>query len=244
MALLTSYGRREWGTITVLALLAAGAILMFASPWWLALLALLWLAFVAFFRDPDRRPAGEAPLPTGAMLSPADGVISAIEVVDRHEATGGEPAWVLRIFLSIFDVHVNRMPCDAGVVREIYRPGRFHDARTAESARANENNLVILKTPGGEQFGVRQIAGLVARRIVSRLTPGQQVRQGERFGMLKFGSSTELILPRPHDVQCSLTIGERVWCGATVVAVLPPPTGPMGGAASDSAAPPQRPGRR
>ncbi|MFO0875021.1 MAG: phosphatidylserine decarboxylase [Phycisphaerales bacterium] len=222
---LTRYGLREWLTITLLSA-ALGAIAAWYGWWWLvALVALIWLSGVAFFRDPWRRVPAD--LPRGAMLSPADGVVSRILRVDRHAATGG-PAIVVRIFLSVLDVHVNRAPCDGEVVSVAHAPGRYLDARSEESAQVNESNLVTLRlaerdgASGGETIGVRQVAGAIARRIVCPIRPGQRLRGGERFGMIKFGSTTELVLPRPDDVDVRVAEGQRVRGGVTLLAVLRP----------------------
>lgn len=216
MPFLTPYGRREWIAMTVLALLL-GVPAAVMGWWWLAApVGLLWLAGLMFFRDPPRRvPAG---LPAGAMLSPADGRISAIERVPAHAAVEGE-ALVVRIFLSVLDVHVNRAPCAAEVVRLEHAPGRYLDARNPESARVNESNLMVLRVAGLGTIGVRQVSGAIARRIVCPVLPGALLRQGERYGMIKFGSTTELVLPRPDEVELRVAVGDRVRGGLTVLAV-------------------------
>lgn len=212
---LSMYGLREWGlALVVAAAISAGAWLL---GWWWAW-AIIWLAWVviaAFFRDPVRNvPADDG---DDTFLSPADGKISAIERVDEHEATGGAPAVIIRIFLSVLDVHINRSPCRCTVVRRHHRPGKYLDARTAESARVNESNLIVLDREG-ETIGVRQVSGAIARRIVCPLEPGRALERGERFGMIKFGSTTELILPRPDEVEVRVRIGEKVRGGLTVLA--------------------------
>ena len=228
--LLTPYGFKEWLTISVIAaLIAAVAITMFW--WWLVvLIAIIWLALLSFFRDPIRRvPTNLAP---GTMLSPADGTISAVFTVDHHDATGG-PAQVIRIFLSVLNVHVNRSPFDATVVKLTYTPGKYLNAMTEESAKVNESNLITLsiatgqaaeeeENGGAEMIGVRQVSGMIARRIVCPIKPGDTLKRGQRFGMIKFGSTTELILPRPEDVEVRVKKGDKVAGGRTILAVLPP----------------------
>ena len=219
---LTAYGRREWLTITIVVALAAVACGLFL-PWWsLVILAALWLAAVSFFRDP-RRPAPDD-LPEGAMLSPADGRVSAVLTVDHHEAVGG-PATIIRIFLSVLNVHVNRAPCAGEVVAKTYRPGKFLNAQTEESARVNESNLITMRIASGETIGIRQVSGMIARRIVCPLEIGDRVGRGERFGMIKFGSTAELVLPRPDDVRVLVIAGDRVKGGLTTLAVLTPIVG-------------------
>lgn len=214
---LTRYGLREWLTITVIcALIGAGA--WWLIEWWAAAIVLvIWMALVSFFRDPIRRIPRD--LPDGAMLSPADGCISAVETVDHHDATGG-PASIVRIFLSVLNVHVNRAPCDAEVDSVEYTPGKFLNAQTAESAKVNESNLVTLRIRGGETMGLRQVSGMIARCIVCPLRPGDRVERGQKFGMIKFGSTAELILPRPESVKVLVKEGDRVRGGKTVLAEL------------------------
>jgi len=245
--LLTPYGYREWMTITIIAaVLAAAAIVMLptvALGLWVALgIGLIWLALLSFFRDPIRRiPPSAPPGPrdpiagitphspgVGIFLSPADGVISAIEEVDLHEAmTGGGPAIIIRIFLSVLNVHINRAPFDGEVVALKYTPGRFLNAQSDESARVNESNLITFRIDSGgtfpgvsETIGVRQVSGMLARRIVCPLKIGDRVTRGQRFGMIKFGSTTELILPRPEDVTVHVTKGDKVKGGVTKLATL------------------------
>ena len=219
---LTRYGIREWGAITLAALAAGAAIWWFANPWWLALDAFVWLALVAFFRDPlGRRPATSAP---NDMVSPADGTVSAVFDVERHAAIGG-PARVVRIFLSVLDVHVNRFPCDGQVAEVVHAPGRYLDARTEESARVNEANTLSITTAAGERVGVRQVSGAIARRIVCAAKPGDRALRGRRYGMIKFGSTTELILPRPADVTVHVKVGDKVKGGVTILATLRAPGG-------------------
>ena len=217
---LTRYGIREWGFITA-ACGAAGLVLGSMGIWWgVAVAAVAWLALVAFFRDPlFRKPATDAP---NDMVSPADGRISAIEDVEHHASIGG-PAKVVRIFLSVLDVHVNRFPCDGTVASVTHFPGKYLDARTSESAKVNESNVTVLTISSGERVGIKQISGAIARRIVCATAPGHRARRAARFGMIKFGSTTELILPRPKDVRVHVKVGDRVTGGVTILATLDPP---------------------
>ncbi len=187
--------------------------------WWLALIpiALLWLALVSFFRNPWRRIPQD--LPEGTMLSPADGVISAIEFLDSHETVEG-PAILIRIFLSVLNVHINRVPCDCELDKARYRKGKFLDARSTESAKVNESNTLFFYA-FGERIGVRQVSGKIARHIVCPISPGDTFIQGQQFGMIKYGSTTELILPRPSDVTVHVSKGDKVRAGVTVFATLP-----------------------
>ncbi len=218
---LTRYGVREWLSATAVAALAATVLLWLG--WWGGLIGVGagWLSVLWFFRDPIRRirPSDDS----GIMRCPADGKISAIETVEHHEAVGG-PATVIRVFLSVLDVHINRSPAAGEVVSVCYAPGAFRDARTPESATENESNLIVLKLDDGQTIGVRQIAGKIARRIVCRLEVGDRVEAGQRFGMIKFGSSAELILPRPDDVVACVSVGDKVKGGLTQLATFGPAT--------------------
>ena len=190
-----------------------------ALGWWIGVVAVvaLWLALVSFFRNPWRRIPSD--LEAGTMLSPADGTISAIELVDHHDAIGGE-ALIIRVFLSVLDVHINRVPCDCTLKEMVYKPGKFLDARTEESARVNESNLLILDNDG-EPLGVRQVSGKIARHIICPIQIGDIFTQGQQFGMIKYGSTTELVLPRPSDVKVMVNIGDKVKAGLTTFCVLP-----------------------
>ena len=214
---LTKYGWKQWLIITVVLVIPLWFFIAFG--WWIGVVAVvaLWLALVSFFRNPWRRiPSG---LEAGTMLSPADGTISAIERVDHHEAIGGE-ALIIRVFLSVLNVHINRVPCDCRLKEMVYKPGKFLDARTEESARVNESNLLILDN-GGEPIGVRQVSGKIARHIICPIQIGDTFTQGQQFGMIKYGSTTELILPRPNDVLVEVNIGDKVKAGLTTFCVLP-----------------------
>jgi phosphatidylserine decarboxylase len=188
---------------------------------WLVLIpiALLWLALVSFFRNPWRRIPRD--LPEGTMVSPADGVVSGVEYLGSHETVDG-PAVLIRIFLSVLNVHINRVPCDCELDKTLYRKGKFLDARTNESAKVNESNTLFLYTKG-ERIGLRQVSGKIARHIVCPIESGDTFSQGQQFGMIKYGSTTELILPRPDDVTVHVSKGDKVRAGVTLFAMLPHP---------------------
>jgi phosphatidylserine decarboxylase len=216
---LTRYGWQQWLAITVVLVFVAAVAAYF--QWWLALIpiALLWLALVSFFRNPWRRIPRD--LPEGTMVSPADGVVSAVEYIDSHETVEG-PAVLIRIFLSVLNVHINRVPCDCELDKTLYRKGKFLDARTNESAKVNESNTLFLYTKG-ERIGLRQVSGKIARHIVCPIESGDTFAQGQQFGMIKYGSTTELILPRPDDVTVHVSKGDKVRAGITLFARLPHP---------------------
>ncbi|HIA72220.1 MAG TPA: phosphatidylserine decarboxylase family protein [Phycisphaerales bacterium] len=194
----------------------------YSSLWWISVAGsvLLWFALVSFFRNPWRIIPKD--LPEGMMLSPADGVVSAIEFLDEHETVDG-PAVLIRIFLSVLNVHINRMPCDCELGKTLYRKGRFLDARSEESAKINESNTLFLFT-NGERIGMRQVSGKIARNIVCPIHNGDRFRQGQQFGMIKYGSTAELILPRPDHVKIHVAKGDSVRGGLTRIATLTPQT--------------------
>jgi phosphatidylserine decarboxylase len=219
---LTRYGIREWGLILLLG--GGGTVALAATGWtWLAvLLGLVTLAGLAFFRvpmgvvPPERDP--------GELLAPAHGRVSAVERVEHHPAAAG-PATIVRIYLSVFDVHVNRSPCTADVLEIEHQPGKHLDVRDPSSVQENEWLLMSLRrVDDGLPLGVRQIAGLVARRIVCAATRGGRLDRGRPYGMIKFGSSTELIVPDLPGLDVRVRVGERVAGGRTILAVLPPQT--------------------
>ena len=185
--------------------------------WWpLALVpAVLLLGVVWFFRDPPRQiPQGPA-----LVVSPADGQIVEISRLDQEEFIGG-PAVRIGIFLSIFDVHLNRSPVEARVIALRYCPGKFFNALKPRSARENESMWIGLEeeAPPHRRLVVRQISGAIARRIVCDLRPGETIMRGQKIGMIKFGSRTELILPDSEELDLQVAIGQRVKAGSSVLA--------------------------
>ncbi|MDG2423324.1 MAG: phosphatidylserine decarboxylase [Phycisphaerales bacterium] len=220
---LSHYGIREWGTAMGIFGACVGLVL-FLNPVLaiklaiLVPLGILLLAVFAFFRDPRRRLPGN--WTSEMMFSPADGVISSIERHDHHPDLAG-PGIVIRIFLSVLDVHLNRWPCNGTATLNRHVPGRHHDARSDRCHMENEHNLVMLRRDDGKMVGVRQIAGLIARRIVCPVKIDDRAEAGKRYGMIKFGSSTELILPDPGMVDVHVKTGERVRGGETLLATLP-----------------------
>lgn len=179
-----------------------------AEPVLLALLA--WS--LSFFRDPQR----EVPRDERLLLAPADGTIRDIETVDEKDFIGG-PALRIGIFLSVFNVHINRSPCEAKVQRITYRPGRFLNAMNSQAGKVNESNdvaMVRTKQPN-DRLLVRQVSGAIARRIVCAAQIGQQLAAGEQFGMIKFGSRTELYVPAGEYIECIVRTGDKVKAGMT-----------------------------
>lgn len=166
--------------------------------------------FLWFFRDPARR----VPADPGLVVSPADGKVEEAEWI---ETTAGGKLRVT-IFLNVFDVHVNRTPVAGTVELVDYREGQFMNAMRAESAIHNEQTLVTVNT-GSYSVSFKQIAGLLARRIVCNLKPGDRVERGQRMGLIKFGSRVDVLLPA--EARLRVKVGDRVKGGSSVLAVMP-----------------------
>ena len=222
MLRVTRHGFREM-LIGTVAFAIVCTVLGFYGWWWVAALmvpVLLWL--FAFFRDPERVVPDEQ----HAMVSPADGTVSDITDVDNDPLLGG-PAVRVGIFLSVFNVHINRSPCDGRVVKTIYKEGKFVNAmRHGQASDENESNTVVLAEPvGGDRpiAVVKQIVGLIARRIIFTAKEGDSLKRGQRIGMIKFGSRTELYVPKWLEPQVRVKVGQKVRGASDVVVVLGKP---------------------
>lgn len=171
-----------------------------------------------FFRDPGR----QIPNDPGVVVSPADGKVVDIEELDHDEFVSG-PAVKIGIFLSIFNVHINRAPIAGRVIGLTYRPGKYLNALRPESARENEQLAVLLESsePPYRGMVIRQITGAIARRIVCWLKPGDTLQAGEQFGMIKLGSRTELVLPREEGFEIRTKLGDKVKAGSSILAQYP-----------------------
>ncbi len=174
-------------------------------------------ASAAFFRAPRRVP----PTESGLVVAPADGIVSLIEQAVPPEELGLDPTPRTRIsiFLSIFDVHVQRIPIAGRVTRIAYRPGKFLSADLDKASTENERNSLIIETTTGSSLVVTQIAGLVARRIVCDVSSGAWVETGQTYGLIRFGSRLDTYLPPGSDV--TVRLGQRTIGAETVIAVLP-----------------------
>ncbi|HEY5594246.1 MAG TPA: phosphatidylserine decarboxylase family protein [Nitrospiria bacterium] len=197
--------------IGVTVLTAAAALLNIA--WLTVVVGALALQTFWFFRDPDRIiPAGE-----GLIVSPADGKIIAVSEV-KEERFLKDRAIKVSIFLNLFDVHVNRIPCSGRIRGIVYQPGKFLAANKDLASTENEQNAILLETPSGVKIVFVQVAGLVARRIVCWTKEGDEVERGARFGMIRFGSRTDLFLPLGTEIK--VTPGQKVKGGASVIGIL------------------------
>lgn len=217
---LTSHGAPEM-TLAAVASLASGAVLWTLWPPLAAIALLAFVYVLAFFRDPERKPEVE-PLPEGAVLSPADGTIDYIGEAD--EPLLGGRCQKVSIFLSVFDVHLNRAPLAGRVDRIEYREGEYLDARRADCSARNEANAMVMtaRLADGTEVPVllRQVSGTIARRIVCTPKPGERLAIGERFGMIKFGSRTDICVPAGRKLELRVKLGQHVSAGHTIMGVL------------------------
>ena len=184
---------------------------------WLAWIGLAFTLFsLYFFRDPERVPPGRS----GLVLAPADGHIVSVEpaIPPAELGLGDAPRWRVAIFLSVLDVHVNRMPVDGVVTRIAYRHGKFVNASLDKASAGNERNALAIRLPDGRDLAVVQIAGLIARRILCAAREGDATVAGDRFGIIRFGSRTDTYLP--EGVRPVVAIGQTMIGGETVMADL------------------------
>lgn len=185
---------------------------------WIALGLTVWCYY--FFRDPKRA----VPQNEGLMVSPADGVVSLIGPAVPPAELGLGPQAMTRVsvFMSVFNCHVNRAPIAGTVSAVAYRPGKFLNASLDKASEDNERNALAIRMADGRQIAVVQIAGLVARRIVCWTKPGDALRTGERFGLIRFGSRLDIYLP--EGVEPQVVVGQTAIAGETVIAQLGQPT--------------------
>lgn len=217
---LTKYGWPQVIIVPAMVLTVMAAYLLFGIlllPAWAIvsielILAVVLILTLSFFRDPERH----CPSDKNILLAPADGTITDIENVEEKNHIG-RTAIRLGIFLSIFDAHINRAPCNVKVENITYKKGKYKNAKNPRSGLVNESNeLSLIRTDNPEdKLIVRQISGAIARRIVCRVQRGQELSGGEKFGMIKFGSRTELYVPANKNVKCLVKIGDKVKAGLT-----------------------------
>jgi phosphatidylserine decarboxylase len=210
------------GTLLLFSLpLAALALWLWrAAPgaWWVAPLPVL-LFILSFFRDPEREAAGGE----DDLVSPADGLVSDIVQLDCPDV--GTGCTRIGVFLSVFNVHVNRVSCGGEVTAVSKRNGGFFDARDKRAIEENEAATIVLRRPDGRMVGIRQITGLIARRIICPVSVGNRFERGQRYGMIRFGSRTELIVATDELDQVLVRVGDTVKGGETLLATLRPRSG-------------------
>jgi len=219
---LTQYGWPQvvvYPAIIICAMALCLAMGMFFWPLWAiiaaeAILGIILIWVLSFFRDPFRL----CPVEKKLLLSPADGTITDVEIVQENNFIAGQ-ALKIGIFLSIFNAHINRSPCNASVEKVVYKKGKFKNAMNPQSSQVNESNdLWLTRTDEPkDKIIVRQISGAIARRIVCNTAAGRILSAGENFGMIKFGSGTELYLPANKNAKCLVKKGDKVKAGLTAL---------------------------
>lgn len=200
------------------ALAGFGVIPLHAAAWIGVFLLALSYGVYMFFRDPVRHP----PPDPSAVLSPADGfvcLLGQVPVPEELSPASSEPVWRVSVFMSVLDVHVNRMPLAATIAKKHYVPGKFFNASLDKASKDNERMLYLARTPSGLEFAFVQIAGLVARRIVPFAREGDTLARGERFGLIRFGSRVDVYLP--PGVEPLVSIGQTMVAGETPIARIP-----------------------
>jgi phosphatidylserine decarboxylase len=200
--------------IAIGAIVALAFFLFYPPLGWIATAITAWIVY--FFRDPQR----VTPVRPGLVVSAADGKVSSIDKVTppAELGMGSEERVRISTFLSIFDVHINRAPIAGRIVRSLYVPGAFLNAALDKASEDNERRILVIETPTDGEVGVVQIAGLVARRIVTFSEMGETVGAGQRFGLIRFGSRVDVYLP-PGKVAL-VSVGQRAVAGETVLADL------------------------
>lgn len=189
-------------------------LLVLGRPAWAAVGFVLAVLVLLFFRDPSRSYQGRAE----AVLSAADGLVTRVDTVEAPDVGPGTYRRVVT-FLSVFDVHVQKTPAAGEVIASRYRKGKKVAAFRDDAGEVNEQHLTVIETPQGGRIGVRQIAGLLARRVVCHLEEGQEVTRAQPMGLIKFGSRVDVLVPESYSVTVSK--GDRLKNGLTVIA-LPP----------------------
>lgn len=204
--------REGWKFIAIFAVVTLVLFWVAEPLGWLGVVLTCWCAY--FFRDPPR----VTPVRDGLLISPADGVVQMIERAAPPEelGMGSDPRQRISVFMNVFDVHVNRAPVDGTITALAYRPGKFLNAALDKASTDNERQSMRLKLKTDKEIAVVQIAGLVARRILCEVQEGQQLRAGERFGLIRFGSRVDIYL---DDGMVPLVcVGQRMIAGETVIA--------------------------
>lgn len=203
-----------WRFVGAFAALTVVLFLIWEPLGWIGVGLTVWCYY--FFRDPKR----SVPLVPGLVVSPADGVVSLIEraVPPAELGLGPEALMRVSVFMSVFNCHVNRLPVEGRITAVAYRPGKFFNASLDKASVDNERNGLAIELVDGRKIAVVQIAGLVARRILCWAKPGQEMRRGERFGLIRFGSRLDVYLP--DGVEPQVALGQTMIAGETVLARL------------------------
>jgi len=220
--MLSKHAKPECITIAAVGFMLSVAVVLIGL-WWLLIVTLpATVGLLLFFRDPERR----TPTQRGVMVAPACGRISSIHEVEHFEPLEG-PAVCVRIFLSVLDVHINYSPYHTAVQSITHTPGEHKNALSPESAEDNENNLLVLMHPNRryKMAAVRQVAGLLARTIVCHVHEDQVLQRGQRIGLIKLGSTTELYIAKDLSPRLHVKAKQKVVGGVTVIAQVTPKEG-------------------
>ena len=227
---LSKYGLKEWllgGIISIILISLCMVVVFYLKKPQLGysvagFVALVYFCLAAFFRDPNRK----IPQEDNIIIAPADGLIKDIELIkgeDENAFFKNQDTVRVGIFLSVLNVHLNRAPCDLVVKDKKYRKGKYHDARSPLASKENEAMTIYCEgKAAGKTFPliIRQISGAIAKRIVCDTEPNEFIKKGEQFGMIKFGSRTELFLPAEQWMNVSVKIGDKVYAGESILARL------------------------
>ena len=203
-----------WKFVGIFAAITALLAMIWQPLGWIGLVLTVWCFY--FFRDPERVTPDKPDL----VVSPADGTVQMITKVKAPEELGLGDAKFTRVsvFMSVFNVHVNRAPAEVKILKSVYVPGKFLNATLDKASKDNERQILAMKTKGGKTLCFVQIAGLVARRILCEATEGMEYKAGERFGLIRFGSRLDVYLP--EGVEPQVCLGQTMVAGETVIADL------------------------
>lgn len=209
---LASLHREGWVFVAIFLVCSLILGLISDTLGWIGVILTGWCVY--FFRDPER----VTPIRPDLVISPADGFVQAIVRANPPQELGikGEDWKRVSIFLSVFDVHVNRIPCDGTITKSVYHPGKFFNASLDKASEHNERQALTLMDKKGREIAFVQIAGLIARRILCDVQEKEEVRAGERFGMIRFGSRVDIYLPQ--GLSPLVIEGQRVIGGETIIA--------------------------
>ena len=212
--ILPNINNEGWRFVGIFAAVTALLAILWQPLGWIGLVLTIWCFY--FFRDPER----VTPDVENVVVSPADGIVQMITKVKAPEELGlGDKKFTrVSVFMSVFNVHVNRAPAEGKILKSVYVPGKFLNATLDKASKDNERQLLSMKTKSGKEIAFVQIAGLVARRIVCDAAAGQEYKTGERFGMIRFGSRLDVYLPLGTNPQVAL--GQTRVAGETIIAYL------------------------
>ena len=211
---LPNINKEGWKFFGIFAAITALLAMIWEPLGVIGLVCTVWCYY--FFRDPER----VTPEIKDVVVSPADGIVQMIAKVKAPEELdmGGEEFTRVSVFMSVFNVHVNRAPAEGTITKAVYVPGKFLNATLDKASKDNERQLLAMKTKSGKDIAFVQIAGLVARRILCEATEGQEYKAGERFGMIRFGSRLDVYLP--EGVEPQVCLGQTMIAGESVIAHL------------------------